>query len=171
MRTLNLTEFVLKQNAGEACQVIDARSENEFQTGHIPETLNFFLERVSEKANELDRETLTVLVCESGARAKSAYRLLAERLPSLVVLEGGTSGWNSLNHACATEVSAVWNIERQIRFTAGCLVFTGAFVGLFWRPANLLALFVGGGLVVTALINWCGMGILLGKLPWNRNQR
>ena len=63
MRTLNLTEFVLEQNAGEACQVIDARSENEFQTGNIPETLNFSLERVSEKANELDGETLTVLVC------------------------------------------------------------------------------------------------------------
>ena len=102
---------------------------------------------------------------------KSAYRILAELLPCLAVLEGGTFGWNSLNHAGATEVSTVWNIERQIRITAGCLVFTCAFVGLFWRPAILLALFVGGALVVTALINWCGMRILVGKLPWNRNQR
>ena len=171
VRTLTLTEFVLEQNAGEPFQLINARSENEFQTGHIPGALNYPLERVLDKANEFDRETLSVLVCESGARVKSAYRLLAELLPCLAVLEGGSSGWNSLNHAGATEVSTVWNIERQIRITAGHLISTGAFVGLFWTPAILLALFVRGALVVTVLINWCGMGILVGKLLWNRNQR
>ena len=160
MRTLTLTEFIQKRNAVEPFQLIDVRSEGEFQSGHIPGSVNFPLDSISEIAYELDREILTVLVCESGARAKSAYRVLSATMHNLAVLEGGASGWNTGNHADKTEISAIWNIERQIRFTAGCLVFTGAAIGLFWRPANLLALFIGGALVVTALVNWCN-----GHLP------
>lgn len=44
----------------------------------------------------------------------------------------------------------------------------GTIVGSFWAPALGLSAFVGGGLVFAGLTGFCGLGVLLARMPWNR---
>jgi hypothetical protein len=65
-----------------------------------------------------------------------------------------------------------WSLERQVRSGAGLLVLTGVGLGVavsaWWY---LLAGFVGAGLTFAGATDICGMGMLLGKMPWNRGAR
>ena len=65
--------------------------------------------------------------------------------------------------------SRVISIERQVRIAAGSLVLLG--VALAWAinwAFLAIPVFVGGGLVFAGVTDYCGMGRLLGKMPWNR---
>ena len=167
MKSISQTELAEKSGLGASFQLIDVRTPGEFAGGSVSGAINLPIERISEWSAELDRSGMTILVCQSGARAKSAYDLLESTTPNLAVLDGGYAAWRSANRPMTTSQNSVWSIERQIRFAAGSMVFLGSTASLFWRPAVFLAIFVGGGLVITSLIDWCGMGILLSKMPWN----
>jgi predicted branched-subunit amino acid permease len=59
-------------------------------------------------------------------------------------------------------------LERQVRIAAGLLVLTGVLLGYFVNPWFIgLSAFVGAGLVFAGVTDFCGMGLLLAKLPWN----
>jgi len=52
---------------------------------------------------------------------------------------------------------------------AGFLVTLGVLLGVTVSPWWLgLAAFVGCGLMFAGASGWCGMAILLGRMPWNR---
>jgi hypothetical protein len=61
------------------------------------------------------------------------------------------------------------SLERQVRLTAGMLVFTGTALGFFVHAYWLaVPAFVGAGLTFAALTDTCAMGMLLARMPWNR---
>jgi hypothetical protein len=61
------------------------------------------------------------------------------------------------------------SLERQVRIAAGSLVLLGIVLAWLIHPALLgLSAFVGAGLVFAGVTNTCGMGVLLGLMPWNR---
>jgi len=45
------------------------------------------------------------------------------------------------------------------------LVLAGLGLSLVWPPAIGLSWFVAAGLVFAAVTDWCGMGLLLAKMP------
>jgi hypothetical protein len=48
-------------------------------------------------------------------------------------------------------------------------VLLGAVLGWLVHPAFVgLSAFVGAGLVFAGLTGWCGMGLLMARMPWNR---
>jgi len=52
---------------------------------------------------------------------------------------------------------------------AGALVLLGVLLGAFVHAGFLaLSAFVGAGLVFAGVTDWCGMGLLLAKMPWNQ---
>jgi hypothetical protein len=62
----------------------------------------------------------------------------------------------------------VISLERQVRIGAGLLVLLGALLGWLVHPAFFaLSAFIGAGLVFAGVTDWCGMGMLLAKMPWN----
>jgi hypothetical protein len=64
--------------------------------------------------------------------------------------------------------SKVIALERQVRIAAGAMVLSGVLLSQFVNPAFIwLAGFVGGGLIFAGITDWCGMGILISKMPWN----
>jgi len=64
-----------------------------------------------------------------------------------------------------------WALERQVRVAAGSLVLLGVSLGHFVHPLFLgLSAFVGAGLVFAGVTDWCGMGMLLARAPWNRRR-
>lgn len=151
--------------------ILDVRSAAEFESMHIRGSYNVPLPLLAEHADELATrlDAHVVLVCQSGMRAEQArLRLVSAGIDSAVVLEGGTSGFASAG-GDVVRGRGRWDLERQVRFTAGSLVVASLLGGRFLNPAlRGLAGLIGTGLSVSAATNTCVMGQALAAMPWNR---
>lgn len=65
-------------DAGSQLQVLDVRSPDEWESGHIPGARHIFLPDLREKLFELDRERPTAVYCDSGYRASIATSILKQ---------------------------------------------------------------------------------------------
>ena len=84
---------------------------------------------------------------------------------------GGTDAWAAAGLPTVVN-RKIWSLERQVRLAAGLLVLIGAVLGFaVHRYFFGLCAFVGCGLTFAGLTNWCGMGMLLARMPWNRNAK
>ena len=85
------------------------------------------------------------------------------------MVEGGTSAWASAGLPVNKGTSEVISLERQVRIAAGALVFSGVLLAHFVNPVFIwLSGFIGAGLIFAGTTDWCGMGILISKMPWNQ---
>jgi hypothetical protein len=60
-------------------------------------------------------------------------------------------------------------IMRQVQLAAGLMVLAGAALGTFvdhWF--YLISVLAGSELTVAGLTGYCGMALLLARMPWNR---
>lgn len=75
--------------------ILDVRSENEFLTGNIKNSINIPLQDIGSDSTLLsDRDQIIITCCASGMRSAVAKRILKSRgYPNVV--NGG--GWSSLN--------------------------------------------------------------------------
>jgi len=107
----------------------------------------------------------------SGKRSQQAReKLAAAGCEDLSVLEGGGSAWEAAGFP-VERGRAVMSLERQVRVAAGLLVLLGVILGTTVHPGFLgISAFVGAGLTFAGLTDWCGMGMLLAKAPWNQGK-
>ena len=169
IKLLNHDEFRHSQRNGNCC-IVDVRSPDEFKTGSEAQVcwpvtdINGSSVENFVKDHKLAPDQTVVLLCASGKRAQMAADKLRPLIPNpIAVLQGGQ---NALR---ADTGKQRMSIERQVRIAAGALVLTGALSALFIHPlAVLLCLFVGSGLVFAGITDWCGMGLLLMRMPWNK---
>lgn len=154
----------------ERLQIIDVREYPEYATGHLAGSILIPLDQLAEKADTLDKSKKTVLVCLSGKRSAKAQAILRSKgLTDICHLSGGLLAWEQNGEALQREARAPWALERQVRLAAGCLVLTGVALSVFVHPGFVgIAGFVGAGLVFASITDWCGMGLMLAKMPWNR---
>ncbi len=153
--------------------VIDVRSPGEFAGGHIPGAHNVPLDQLSQALPALrtaaERGELAV-TCASGARALNACEQLAAAGVRTLLVDGGTAAWaangGALNRVPGRKVR--WSMDRQVRLVAGSLALAGVVVDLAVPGVRWVSAAVGGGLLFSAVSNTCTMGLLLGKLPYNR---
>jgi len=154
--------------------VIDVRTPLEFGEVHVPEARNIPLDALAPKRQvqngELPAKEPIYILCRSGARAqKAADQFLEAGYENAIVVEGGTLAWVEANLPVTRGETKVISLERQVRIAAGALVLTGATLGWFVHPGFLgLSAFVGAGLVFAGITDWCGMGLLIAKAPWNQ---
>jgi rhodanese-related sulfurtransferase len=168
--TLDATTLRDLIDSGRGPRVLDVRTPAEFETAHIPGSYNVPLdllkEHRAELRNHLDEDD--VLVCRSGARATQAEQTLAQTgLPNLTVLTGGILAWQQAG-APVNQGKPRWDLERQVRLVAGSIVLVSILASVVVPAAKLVAAFIGAGLTFAAVTNTCAMGMLLGKLPYNR---
>jgi rhodanese-related sulfurtransferase len=161
----------LGDSAGPAPTLIDVRTPVEFQAGHIPGAVNVPLDELNASLDDicavLDDHDV-VLVCRSGQRAGQAQKALhSAGLSSVSVLSGGIVDWERTGGAVNRGRQA-WELERQVRLTAGSLVLAGILGSTVAPKAKWLSGLVGGGLVVAAVTDTCAMGMALAKMPWNK---
>jgi hypothetical protein len=56
-----------------------------------------------------------------------------------------------------------------VRIAAGAIAATGAILALVIHPLfALVPAFIGGGLVFAGVTDFCAMGLMLARLPYNR---
>jgi len=156
---------------GESVNLIDVRTPAEYAQIHIPGAKLYPLDQI--KSGELMVEPngkTTYVTCRTGRRATEAINYLrGHGVDNLVLLDGGTQAWTHENLPVVG--SGGMSLERQVRIGAGALVLIGAALGALVHPGfYALSAFVGAGLLFAGLTDWCGMAMLLAKMPWNRRK-
>lgn len=108
------------------------------------------------------------LLCQGGVRAaKAAEAFRAAGCTNVHVIEGGLNACRS--YGLCVETGKGISLERQVRIAAGMFVLAGVVLGASLAPGwYALSGFVGAGLIFAGITNWCGMGLLLAKAPWNK---
>lgn len=152
--------------------LLDVRTPLEHQEIHLPGTKLIPLDQLDapafSKSEGADREI--VVICRSGGRAKKAAEKLCEAgMSNVSILEGGMLAWAAAGLP-ANRGKKVISLERQVRIAAGAIVLTGVILGTWGHPGfHALSAFVGAGLIFAGITDWCGMGLLLTKAPWNQS--
>jgi len=166
MREIEVSQ--LRQLAG-AAHLVDVRSAGEFAAGHVPGAANIPLEEIERRLGDLNSGETLVLICKGGMRAGMAAELLKDKRANLAVLHGGTDAWANAGLPLVMSAKSRWALERQVRLAAGLLVLGSVVLSLaVYPPMVYLAGLVGLGLTGAGLTDFCPMGLLLAKMPWNR---
>lgn len=109
-----------------------------------------------------------IFTCNSGNRTTKNSDLLQKLANGPAwQMEGGVSAWAKQGLPIETTQKAL-PIFRQIQIGAGGLVLTGLLGSLVWHPMIWLSAFVGAGLVFAGVTGFCGLGLLLSAMPWNK---
>lgn len=155
-----------------AAILLDVRTPSEFSARRAVGARNIPLDVIPAtiESGELSKDATICVLCEKGGRAAiAAGHLLKAGHRAVHVVLGGTEAWAGNGLPVEGSGQKVISIERQVRIVAGSLVLTGVILGLLVNSAFFaLPAFVGAGLVFAGVTDWCGMGLLLARAPWNK---
>lgn len=80
-----------KQLLADGYQLVDVRTQEEWDAGHVAQARHLPLDQLPERAGEVtDR---TVLMCKSGGRSGQATAYLRAQGRDVVNLDGGITAW------------------------------------------------------------------------------
>ncbi len=106
------------------------------------------------------------ILCGSGYRATQAAKKFEEAgYDNIAIVKDGISSQEEkyLNK------SAIISLERQTRIGVGSLIVLSILLGYSVSSLFFLAaLFFGAGLIYAGVSNFCGLALLLSKMPWNK---
>jgi rhodanese-related sulfurtransferase len=167
LATISPTDLQARLAQGEKLLLIDVRSPAEHAAAHVPGVILMPLDRLDPHAVPRDGGT-AYLLCQAGGRATRAAETLSAAGITCCVVTGGTSAWAAAGLP-VNRGRGMISIERQVRIGAGLLVVTGVVLGATVHPGlSGIAGFIGAGLIFAGITDWCGMGLLLAKAPWNQ---
>ena len=95
---ISVKDAVLLTNR-EACTIIDVRSEEKFNAGHIPDAINIPFIKLPEFIDKLKNKSkkTILLYCGSGNSSGKAMKLLSQKgFESVMSIEGGFAEWIKL---------------------------------------------------------------------------
>ncbi|MEO7100825.1 MAG: rhodanese-like domain-containing protein [Luteolibacter sp.] len=157
--------------SGKRIALFDVRTPAEYGEIHIGGSRLMPLDRLDPEAVKAAAEQFEqcVLICGSGKRAEQAcQKLAAAGSDKLLVLEGGVTAWDAAGLPVNRGRKAI-SLERQVRIAAGLLVLVGVVLGTWVHPGFYgISAFVGAGLTFAGITDWCGMAMILAKMPWNQ---
>jgi len=152
-------------------KILDVRSALEFSQVHIEHSLNIPIDMISAKINELSQSRQNYLVlCHTGNRAAMAADMLIQSgIHTVKVMQGGIVRWQK-EKLPVIKGQGTMSLERQVRLIAGSLVLLGIIMSWLLNWAFIfVSVFVSSGLIYAGLTDNCLMGMLLMKLPYNKN--
>jgi rhodanese-related sulfurtransferase len=168
---IQATQLNAEIQSGKRVSLIDVRTPAEYGEVHIPGSQLMPLDRLDAAAvkSASSDDGQCVLICRSGKRAEQAHQKLhAAGCGNLVILDGGVAAWESAGLPVERGAKAM-SLERQVRIAAGSLVLLGVILGTWVHPGFYgLSAFVGAGLIFAGVTDWCGMAMVLAKMPWNQ---
>ena len=170
MKTITPLELQKLLATQPSAAVVDVRTPVEFAEVHVPQAQSIPLDELRPEALALPKDQPVYLLCRSGQRAtKAAEKLALAGYAQPTVVTGGTLAWIAANLPVTRGTTKVISLERQVRIAAGALVFTGVLLASLVNFHFIwLSGFVGAGLVFAGITDFCGMGLLLAKMPWNK---
>ena len=155
----------------DQCVLIDVREDAEHREERIAGAQPMPLSRFDpQKLRAAHAGKRIVFHCKGGKRSTSACQRFSDGEEQTQQLAGGIDAWKAAGlPTVKPDNPPRIPIMRQVLLSAGTLVTLGLALGWFVHPGFLLlSAFVGCGLMFSGLTAWCGMAMLLGKMPWNR---
>ena len=110
------------------------------------------------------------VICQSGGRAARAIQKLeAAGVKECVLLEGGTQAWVDAGLPVNRGQNRVLPLMRQVQITIGAISASGSLLALLVDPKfAIVPLFMGCGLLMAGITGFCGLAVLMAKMPWNK---
>ena len=174
---MNVQELQSLKASGAIC-CVDVRSAGEFRPEHLEGSLSLPLDELLSSKGALpdflqvgkEGSLPVCLICHSGKRALRAQQFLQEQGVEVSVLEGGIEEWKARGGACEKSCSRGGiPLTRQVLLCVGVLNLLGLSLAYFVDSSWLLfPVFLSLGLIFAGLSGWCGLALLLARMPWNR---
>jgi rhodanese-related sulfurtransferase len=155
--------------AGEAI-LIDVREPAEFAAGHIPQAMSLPLGALPAALAPLPGGRKRIFQCLSGARGTQACLLAsAGSDEESFNLAGGIAAWQAAGLPVVGGSGPRLSIFRQVQMIVGTMVALLVIIGFAGVTfAFALAGLLGAMLAFAGATGWCGLALLLGRMPWNR---
>ncbi len=165
----SLSPEAARDLVGRGAVLIDIRSADEYAREHIDGARHVPLAGLS-GATPLDAAAGVIFHCRSGQRTRmNAPTLSACTSCEAYVLDGGLDAWKKAGLAVVKDAARPIELQRQVQIAAGSLVVAGAVLGFTVSPwFHVVSGIVGAGLVLAGVTGFCGMALLLARMPWNR---
>ncbi|MGH1377302.1 MAG: rhodanese-like domain-containing protein [Alphaproteobacteria bacterium] len=174
-QTISVKDADAMVKNGEAV-LVDVREADEFKEEHIPYAMSVPLSSLEEGVGILNipEDTAIIFQCLKGSRSKMACERiqgLSSCNNKLLNFHGGIEAWKEGGYPVigSSSPSSGLSIFRQVQIIVGFIVAACVvlgFVGL--KPAFAVAGVVGAALFTAGLTGWCGLAMILVKMPWNK---
>lgn len=157
--------------------LIDVREADEFADRHIPYAqsvpLSLFPDALS--ALHFPEGQKVIVHCLKGKRGEKACAVFSDNEKTIerFNIDGGIEAWENAGFPIIFSKSAQPKISifRQVQIIIGGLIaMLIAFGFLGVTLAFVLAGIFATALMVAGITGWCGLSILLQKMPWNRKR-
>ena len=174
MTTITPRQLHDRLQQGEKLHLLDVRTPAEHAEIHVHDVQLAPLDQLDAtklaSVNGFAKDQPLYIFCRTGNRAKQAAEKLEKSgYEQCRVVEGGTMAWAEAGLPVTRGTSKVISLERQVRIAAGAIVLTGVLLAHSVNPAFIwLSGFVGAGLLFAGITDWCVMGMLIAKMPWNQ---
>ena len=169
MEKITVQELKVAIDAGTSAQIVDVRTPNEYISERIEQAASVPLIHFDQMAMSLDKSRDVYAMCRGGQRAEEFCRKLDALGYRTFCVDGGLAAWLKQDFPVTRTPGQPWSLERQTRFAAGFLVFIGVLLALTVNPNFIyLSGFIGIGLMYAGAADFCGMSLLLAKMPWNK---
>ena len=164
--------LAMLHETNEPVDLIDVRTPAEYREVHIEFARNVPLDRLNPQAIAAERsgrgnEPLYA-ICRTGSRGNQACEKLAAAGLNVVNVEGGTLAWDAAGLPVVRGKKTI-SLERQVRIAIGVIVLFSAVLAALHHPYWIgLAAFMGAGLIFSGISDFCGLALILGRMPWNQ---
>ena len=92
-----ITVHEVKERADEI-QILDVRSPDEFETGHIPGAIHIFLPELKAKSRDLRKQVPVAVYCASGYRASLGTSILKPLGFDVMNVPGSWQAWKNAGY-------------------------------------------------------------------------
>ncbi len=103
--TISLTDWKNKYDNQDDFIIIDVRTPDEFEEGHIENSINinFYESNFEDQINNLDKGKKYLIYCRSGARSSKTLEVMRElNFNEVYDLQGGFISWNLAGYEITT---------------------------------------------------------------------
>jgi len=92
--------WLVAREKGEAFALIDVRTPEEYQAGHVPGAKLITLNTLPVQLDAFPKQGDVFLICRSGARSAQAADYLARQCgySNMINIEGGTMAWTQAGY-------------------------------------------------------------------------
>lgn len=169
MEKITVQELKKEIDEGTSAQIVDVRTPSEYISERVAAARSVPLIHFDRLAMSLDKSRDVYAMCRGGQRAETFCRKMDALGYRTFCVDGGLAAWIKQGFPVERTPGQPWSLERQTRFAAGFLVFVGVLLALTVHPNFIyLSGFIGLGLMYAGATDFCGMSLLLAKLPWNK---
>ena len=154
--------------------LVDVREPAENQAESIAGATLLPLANVSKQTLPETYGKKLVIHCRSGKRSSNACEKLLAEDPNLEIynLEGGISAWAGGGHSVQTSNGFFLPLDQQVQLTIGSCVLLGSLLTYFVSPFfAIFTGFFGAGLTFAGLTGFCGLAMVMAKMPWNQKTK